>query len=148
MKLFNTNPKPNSGIIAVLLFAILTAVSVLPSNAQSQMTDLAVSRAKNFVVAMTNGDVSNMKRLSTPGFYRENFPYSDEEVRSRLLRVPVEKRQKLRNQIQNSTESVEMDYGNNTMTIRLRSTETNKTMTFFMVDERNNNDWKISDYYY
>lgn len=41
-----------------------------------------------------------------------------------------------------------MDYGNNTMTIRLRSTETNKTMTFFMVDERNNNDWKISDYYY
>lgn len=111
--------------------------------------DIAVSRAKEVFIATSNGDVETLKRLLTPDFYRESYPFSDERTREILLEVPSSKRETLRNDILNNcTVTTIPNRAGDVITVIFTNNRTKKDFTVQLVDEEGNNDWKIFDYIY
>ncbi len=132
-------------------FLLFIALVIIPlyTYAQNSSRDVAISRAKAVFIATANGDVAKLKRLMTPEFYKENYPYSDSRVREILLGVPAEKRKRLINQIQNqSTPSTIMNRAGDVITVTLLNKVTKKEITVQLIDETESGDWKIFNYWY
>ena len=130
----------------MLVFALLFSVQI--SFAQSNaVRNIAISRAKAVFVATANGDVTKLKRLTTPEFYEEHYPYSDARVREILLSVPKQKRQNMIDQIQNnSTASTIMNRAGDVITVTLTNKTSKKEFTVQLLEE--DGDWKIFNYWY
>lgn len=85
----------------------------------------------------------------TPEFYKENYPYSDSYVREMLLSVPIEKRKRMIDQIKNkSIPSTIINRAGDVITVTLTNKVTKKEITVQLIDENENGDWKVFNYWY
>lgn len=106
----------------------------------------ATKIAKNLFIAVANGDVAMLKRITTPKFYYDNFPSSDEETRSTLLSVPYHKRSTLVDHIRNhAITSAIHGHNKNSVKIIFTNTISNKEFSVWLIDENKNNNWKVYD---
>lgn len=131
-----------------LLFFIvlLTSFYVL---AQNTSREIAIERAKTVFYATANGDVTKLKQLMTPEFYKENYPYSDAKVREILLSIPIKKRKRMIDQIKNkSIPSTIINRAGDVITVTLTNKVTKKEITVQLIDENENGDWKVFNYWY
>ncbi len=109
----------------------------------------AKMRAKELFIAIANADVVKLKKLLTTEYYRKVFPYEDNQLRKILLSVPIEKRQRMINQISNNTKlSTIPNRAGDVVTVILSNTVTCKEFTVQLIDEKGNEDWKIFNYEY
>ncbi len=130
-------------------FLILTIILSLGVYAKVSSRDVAIARAKAVFIATANGDVAKLKQLMTPEFYRENYPYSDSQVREILLGVPAEKRKSLIHQIQNQcTPSTVKNRAGDVITVTLINKVTKKEITVQLIDEDETGNWKVFNYWY
>lgn len=130
----------------LLFLVLLTSFNVL---AQTSSRDIAIERAKAVFVATANGDVASLKQLMTPEFYKENYPYSDARVREILLSVPIEKRKRAIDQIKNkSIPSTIINRAGDVITVTLTNKVTKKEITVQLIDENENGNWKVFNYWY
>lgn len=131
--------------IAIMLILVFST----NINAQSSPRDVAIARAKAVFIATANGDVARLKQLMTPEFYKENYPYSDSYVREMLLSVPIEKRKRMIDQIKNkSIPSTIINRAGDVITVTLTNKVTKKEITVQLIDENENGDWKVFNYWY
>lgn len=132
--------------LIVILFLSICALGIY---AQKSSTDIAISRAKELIIATANGDISRIKKLTTPEFYKEQYPYSDAEIQGLLLSVPYEKRQKLIDHIRNhSKASALRNRAGDFITVIIENTITGKDFTIGMLDVEGNGDWRAISYEY
>lgn len=132
--------------ILVFFIVLLTSFNVL---AQNSSRNVAIERAKAIFYATANGDVTKLKQLMTPDFYRKNYPYSDAKVREILLSIPIEKRKRLIDQIKNqSIPSTIINRAGDVITVFLTNKVTKKEITVQLVDENECGDWKVFNYWY
>lgn len=132
--------------LILIIVALAFQISVV---AQNSSHNVAITRAKALFVATANGDVAKLKQLMTPEFYKENYPYSDSRVRDLLLSVPVEKRERMIDQIQNkSLTSTIMNRAGDVITVTFTNKITKKEITVQLLDENENGDWKVFNYWY
>ena len=110
--------------------------------------DYVKNLIKKFVRAFANGDVATIKRLTTPEFYRNNFPgSSDAEVRQILLSAPLERRNKLINHIENYSDfTIIPNRAGDYITVYVDNRISKKTCTFGLFNDGNS--WRIDKYEY
>lgn len=132
-----------------LLLLFLISLCSLSVSARKSSEEIAIARAKAVFIATANGDVAQLKRLMTPEFYEENYPYSDARVREILLSVPAAKRKSMIDNIQNKCKaSTLINRAGDVITVILTNTVTNKEFTVQLLDEKGNNDWIVFNYWY
>lgn len=135
--------------IRFLLVLIPVVLASFVTNAQNSHRDIAIERAKDVFYATANGDVAKLKQLMTPEFYKENYPYSDDKVREILLNVPLEKRERMIDQIKNMSKvSTIISHAGDIITVTLNNKVTNKGITVQLIDKNVSGDWKVFNYWY
>lgn len=131
--------------IILLLFITISSIVVY---AKPSDCDIAIERAKEAFYATANGDVAKLKRLLTPEFYKKYYPYSDAKVKEILLSVPIEKRKRMIDQIKNnSIYSAFINRAGDVITVTITNKSTKKEITFQLIDEKENGDWKVCNYW-
>ncbi|MBQ3605078.1 MAG: hypothetical protein II990_02355 [Muribaculaceae bacterium] len=119
------------------------------SYGSNNVNNIAVSRAKELAIAISNGDVETLKRLLSADFYRDEFPFSDERTREILLEVPASKRERLRNDIINNCSVTTIpNRAGDVITVIFTNNRTKKDFTVQLVDEEGNNDWRVFEFMY
>ncbi len=135
-------------ILKALIFSLFVVASFCVS-AQNSSRGIAIARAEAVFIATANGDVAKLKQLMTPKFYKENYPYSDDEVRLMLLNVPLAKRMKLVDQIKNqSSVSTIMSRSGDVITVVFTNKNTDKDISVQLFDENEDENWKVFNYWY
>lgn len=131
------------------LTILLMLICTLGTYSQTSAKNIAISRAKELMIATANGNVATIKRLTTPEFYKDKYPYSDATVRSMLLNVPYEKRQKMIDQVKNHCKATAiMNRAGDIITVSLANQITGKEFTIQLMDESGNGNWLVFEYYY
>lgn len=134
-------------LIAIVLLVSISEVAFAGASQKSQ--DIAATRAKELFIAVANGNVTKIKALTTPEFYKEKFPYSDSKVRSELLSVPLAKRQQMINQIKNETEvSTLPNTAGDVITVFLSNKVTKKQFVVQLICEEGDDNWLVFNYEY
>lgn len=115
-----------------------------------QNYDSAVERAKQIWIATATGDVQTLRDYTTEDFFDNQYGgYTDEEIREMLLSVPYERREKLIDHVSNhSTITTYPNSAGDVVTVEFLDDISGKIMTFQLVDETGDNDWKVFDYTY
>lgn len=105
---------------------------------------LAVHTVEKFVKSFAKGDVASLKRQVTKLFYKEQFPYSDDELEKMLLDLPYETRMSMVENIEkNSTFNVMFDSEYKKATVYVANDNTGSVLTFYLVKEGSR--WLIND---
>lgn len=119
-----------------------------PADYQGQY-DIAVERARQIWIATATGDVQTLRQFTTGDFFDTQYRgYSDDELRDILLSVPYDRRQKMIDHIKNHC-SVEVypNSAGDVVSVVFTNEITGKPMTFQLVDETGDQDWKLFEYY-
>lgn len=128
---------------------IFIVISYITLYAKTLYHEIAITSAKAVFYATANGDVAKLKQLMTPEFYKENYPYSDDKVREILLNVPLEKRERMIDQIKNMSKvSTIISHAGDIITVTLNNKVTNKGITVQLIDKNVSGDWKVFNYWY
>lgn len=111
--------------------------------------DDVIKVIKELYYATANGDVAKIKKLTTPDFYKEQYPYSDEFLRKELLSVPYKRRQDLITHIdKNSDFTVVFSTPGDYATVWIDDRVTGKNMRYGLLYDFDDNCWRICDYEY
>jgi len=106
----------------------------------------AAKTAKNLFIAVANGDVAMLKRITTANFYYSNFPYGDERTKTDLLKMPYHRRAKLVDHIRNHASiDIVPTSERNIVTIIFTNTISKKEFYVILIDDNENNEWKVFD---
>ncbi len=132
-----------------LFTILLMLICTIGAYSQSPSKSLAVSRAKELVIATANGNVARIKQLTTPEFYKAKYPYPDATARELLLSAPYKKRQKLIDHIKNHCKSTTIiNRAGDVITVIFDNQITGKEFTMRLLDEEGNGNWLVFDYDY
>ena len=111
--------------------------------------DDVIRVVKQLHYATANGDVAKLKKLTTPEFYKKQYPLSDESLRKELLSVPYEKRQNLIKHIDEYSEfTVLFSNAGDYATVWADDTVTGKSIRFGLIYDFDAERWLICDYEY
>lgn len=98
--------------------------------------------------ALAYGDVPTLKRCYSIDAYKKFFPYSDSYTRQSLLNVPVERRKRLIEHVNNAEITTIPNNAGDVVTFIFTNTTTGEIITLQLFDERMNNNWKIIELTY
>lgn len=126
----------------IMACLLLTCQGVFAASAAQRK--LAISRVKEYAVALCEGNVAKLKRLTTYDYYRTLFPSSDAELKSYLLSVPYAKRmrEKDRKVIRSEYSTFENRPGD-VITVVVTDSITGEEDYYQLLDEYENGDWRI-----
>lgn len=99
-------------------------------------------------LALAYGDVPTLKRCYSIDAYNEFFPYSDSYIRESLLNVPVDRRKRLIDHVNNAEITTVPNNAGDVVTLIFTNTTTGKIITLQLFDEQMNNNWKIIEILY
>lgn len=131
--------------LVLLVICFFCSVGVF---AQKTSKEIAITRSKDFIIAIANCDVAKVKKLMTPEFYKKSFPYSDAKVKEKFLSIPLETRKNMIRRIQKEiVASAMMNRAGDCITVTLTNQVTDREMTLQLVDASGTGDWRIFDYW-
>lgn len=99
-------------------------------------------------LALAYGDVPTLKKCYSIDAYNEFFPYSDSYIRESLLNVPVDRRKRLIDHVNNAEITTVPNNAGDVVTLIFTNTTTGKIITLQLFDEQMNNNWKIIEIMY
>ena len=136
-------------IITILFGCMAIIISLSSCNgANSNDESIAIERTKEFFIANFEGDVDKLKQNTTPEFYEENYLLrDDEQLKSMLLSVPSEKREKSKNEIKNNS-TFKASQDGDVITVTCTNNTTGKQFIVELKNTDGNGNWLITDYIY